>query len=68
MVESLANKIFFIIFFLSVLNILRHGWKIFMRLRDEKIPNKYELAKSELILLGLSVAYLISTIFIGIKI
>jgi hypothetical protein len=68
MVESLANKIFFIIFFLSILNILRHGWKIFMRLRDEKIPNKYELAKGELILLGLSVAYLISTIFIGIKI
>jgi len=68
MVESLLNKVLFIIFFLSILNVLRHGWKIFMRLRDEKVPNKYELAKVELVLLGLSVAYLISTIFIGIKI
>lgn len=68
MVESLVNKVLFIIFFLSILNILRHGWKIFMRLRDENVPNKYELSKTELIFLGLSFAYIISTIFIGIRI
>lgn len=68
MVESLLNKLLFLIFFLSIFNILRHGWKIFMRLRDENIPNKYELTKTELIFLGLSLAYLFTTIFTGIKI
>jgi len=68
MIESLLNKGLFIIFFLSIFNILRHGWKIFMRLRDTDVPNKYELTKIELIFLGISIAYLISTIFTGIKI
>jgi hypothetical protein len=68
MIESIINKVLFTIFFISILNILRHGWKILMKLMDDDIPNKYELSKTELIFLGLSVAYLISTIFIGIKI
>jgi len=68
MIEFLLHKVLYIIFFLSVLNVLRHGWKIFMRLRDEDLPNKYELSKTELIFLGLSVAYIISTIFTGIGI
>jgi hypothetical protein len=68
MIESLLNKGLFILFFISIFNILRHGWKIIMRLRDSDVPNKYELTKSELIFLGISVAYLISTIFTGIRI
>jgi len=68
MIESILNKVLFTIFFIAVLNILRHGWKILMKLMDDGVPNKYELSKTELIFLGLSVAYLISTIFIGIKI
>ena len=40
MVESLINKILFLIFFLSILNGMRHVWKIFMILRDDNIPNK----------------------------
>ena len=68
MIESLLNKGLFIIFFLSIFNILRHGWKIFMTLRDSDVPNKYELTKTELIFLGISIAYLFSTIFTGIKI
>ena len=68
MIESLLNKGLFVIFFLSIFNILRHGWKIFMILRDDDLPNKYELSKTELIFLGLSLAYLVSTIFTGIKI
>jgi hypothetical protein len=68
MIESLLNKGLFILFFLSIFNILRHGWKISMMLRDENIPNKYELTKTELIFLGVSIAYLISTIFTGIRI
>lgn len=68
MIESLLNKVLFILFFLSILNVLRHGWKISMMLRNEDVPNKYELTKSELIFLGISIAYLISAIFTGIRI
>lgn len=68
MIESLLNKGLFTLFFLATFNILSHGWKIFMRLRDNDVPNKYELGKTELIFLGISIAYLISTIFTGIKI
>jgi hypothetical protein len=68
MIESLLNKGLFILFFLSIFNISRHVWKIFMKLRDADVPNKYELTKSELIFLGISFAYLISTIFTGIRI
>ena len=63
MITSLINKVLFTLFFLSLLNIIKHGWKIFMQLRDVDLPNKYELTKSELIFLGLSVAYLFTTIF-----
>jgi hypothetical protein len=68
MITSLINKVLFILFFLSLLNVIRHGWKIFMQLRDTDLPNKYELTKSELIFLGLSVAYLFTTIFTTIEI
>lgn len=66
--ESLLNKILFMLFFMSVFNVLRHGWKILTILRDDKIPNKYELSKIELIFLGLSIAYIFTTIFTTIKI
>jgi hypothetical protein len=67
MVESLLNKVLFVLFFMSILNILRHVWKVFMILRNDNIPNKYELSKRELIFLGISVSYILTTIFTGIK-
>jgi hypothetical protein len=67
MVESLLNKVLFVLFFMSILNILRHVWKVFMILRNDNIPNKYELSKQELIFLGLSIAYLFTTIFTKIS-
>lgn len=68
MIEVILNKGLFVIFFLSILNVIRHGWKIFMLLRNSDLPNKYELTKTELVFLGLSISYLISTIFTGIEI
>jgi hypothetical protein len=68
MIESLLNKVLFILFFICILNILRHVWKVFMILRNDNIPNKYELSKQELIFLGLSVAYLFTTIFTKVTI
>jgi hypothetical protein len=63
MVESLINKVLFVLFFMSFFNILRHIWKIFSIVRDQDIPNKYELTKQELIFLGLSLAYVFTTFF-----
>lgn len=68
MIELLTNKVLFVLFFMSVLNILRHGWKILAVLRNEDVPNKYELSKQELIFLGLSVAYVLTTIFTTITV
>ena len=62
------NKILFLFFFLACFNVIKHGWKVFIKLREEDLPNKYELPKNELILLGISVAYLLTTIFTGITI
>jgi len=68
MTEILINKTLFVLFFISILNILRHLWKVFSILRNDDVPNKYELSKQELIFLGLSVAYVLTTIFTKITI
>lgn len=68
MIENLTNKILFVLFFMSILNILKHLWKVLAILRNDDVPNKYELSKQELIFLGLSVAYLFTTIFTKINI
>ena len=63
MIESMSNKVLYVLFFMSILNILRHAWKVFMILKNDDVPNKYELSKQELIFLGLSIGYLFTTIF-----
>jgi len=68
MLESLLNKVLFLFFFLACFNIVRHIWKVFLRLREEDVPKKYELSKNELIFLGISVAYVLTTLFTGITI
>lgn len=67
LIATLLNKILILILFMSILNLVKHVWNIFMVLRNEDVPNKYELSKRELIFLGLSVAYILTTIFTGIK-
>jgi hypothetical protein len=67
LIATLLNKILILIFFMSILNLVKHVWNIFTVLRNEDVPNKYELSKRELIFLGISVAYILTTIFTGIK-
>lgn len=67
LIATLLNKILILIFFMSILNLVKHVWNIFTILRNEDVPNKYELSKRELIFLGISVAYILTTIFTGIK-
>ena len=68
MLLSLTDKLLFIVFFMSILNVFRHIWEIFRRLRIGEWNKKYEIGTTELILLMISLSYLLSTIFVGIKI
>jgi hypothetical protein len=69
MIESLVNKVFFLIFFMCIFNIVRHAWEIIRRLRAEDgWKKRYEISTTDLVLLLLSISYLLSTIFVGIKI
>jgi hypothetical protein len=66
MITALINKLLFIVFFMSVLNILRHSTEIVRRLMFEDTPEKYIISNKERIILGLSIAYFLTTIFTGI--
>lgn len=61
---DVSSKIMFFIFFMSILNISRHGWKIFMELRKEE-PQKIEYTKTEILLLGCSFSFILTTLFTG---
>jgi hypothetical protein len=53
---------------MSIFNVGIHIWEIVRRLRSEDgYRKKYEVSTLGLILLGLSISYLLSTIFVGIK-
>ena len=65
---DLINKILMILVFMSGFNILRHCFKIIKIVREEDIPNTYIIPTKELILLGLSIAYILTIVFTGIKI
>lgn len=70
MLLELINKTLVILFVLSCLNIIRHGYYLIQAVLtdyDEQ-PNKYKLKPLSLILFGLSLSYIISSIFIGIQI
>jgi hypothetical protein len=54
---------------MSILNVGRHIWDIVRTLREKDgWKKRYEVSTTELILLGLSLSYLFSTIFVGIKV
>jgi hypothetical protein len=62
MVE-LMNKIYLFIFVLSFLNIIRN---VFFLVRSINMEEKFILNKIELIILGLSISYVITSIILGI--
>lgn len=66
MVEFLVNKVLLITFIMSVLNCLKHIWRLINGLREE-IPSKYEISNGERFLLGLSIAYIITSVFTGLQ-
>jgi hypothetical protein len=67
---GILNKILLILFFMSCLNILRHAYYFIQAVvtSSEEEPKKYRITNVSLYLLGISIAYILSTIFTGITI
>jgi hypothetical protein len=70
MIELLLNKVLMVLFFISLLNTIRHAYYFIQAMvtSTEEQPIKYVISKNSLILLGLSISYVLSVIFTGIKI
>ena len=69
MLVDALNKILQFLFFLSCLNTIRHGYYFIQAwiTANEEIPKKYTLNKQSLFLLGASIAYILTSVFTGIK-
>jgi hypothetical protein len=69
MLALIINKLLFITLILSILNILRNLFLFILDWsKDEEEKVKIKLTSKSLLLLGLSIAYVISSIFTGIYI
>ena len=66
----IINKILIILLFLAILNTLRHTYYFVQTwfTATEEEPVKYRLSNKSLFLLGVSIAYILTAIFTGIKI
>ena len=69
MLIAIFNKILIMVLIMSVLNIIRHIYFVIqLYVRNDEEREKYSLNGVSLILLGLSIAYLITSIVTGIYI
>lgn len=65
MVELILNKIMYLLFFLSLINVVRHIFFFIIKINDNK---KYVLDRMSLFYLGLSISMILTSVFTGIKI
>jgi hypothetical protein len=70
MLIEILNKVFTVIFFMACLTTFRHGYYFIQAflLSTTEEPVKYKLTKTSLLYLGISIAYILTVIFTGIKI
>jgi hypothetical protein len=70
MLLDTLNKFLMVLFFLSCLNTIRHLYYFIQAWASstEEIQVKYKITNKSLFLLGVSIAYVLTTIFTGIKI
>lgn len=69
MLIDILNKVSVLLLMLSILNVIRHSFFVigsFLK-ADEENPQKYRLYPRQLLLLGLSIAYILTIIFTGVK-
>jgi hypothetical protein len=67
MMESLINKVLLVTFIICVFNVGRHIWNVVNNLRED-VPTKYVISQMQRFLLGLSLAYIITSIITGVQI
>ncbi len=67
MLLDILNKILMILFFISCLNTIRHTYYFIQAwfTSTEEEPVKYRLTNTALLLLGMSIAYILTAIFNG---
>ena len=68
MLISIINKILVILYVLSFTNVIRHTYyfiQAWIKAGGED-SQKYKLNKTTLLLLGISISYIISSLFVGI--
>jgi hypothetical protein len=65
---GILNKLLLILFFMSCLTTIRHGYYFIQALltSTEEQPIKYRVSSTALILLGISISYIITVIVTGI--
>jgi hypothetical protein len=70
MLIAILNKLFLVLFFMALLNTLRHTYYFIQAFftSNEEQPTKYRLSSKSLWLLGMSLAYILSVIFTGLTI
>ena len=73
MLIEILNKVFTVIFFMACLTTFRHGYYfiqayILSKSAELEEPVKYKLTNTSLLYLGVSIAYILTVIFTGIKI
>ena len=62
---DILNKILMILFFMSCLTTLRHGYYFIQALltSTEEQPNKYKVSNTSLVLLCMSISYILTILF-----
>jgi len=69
MTIDIFNRILTLLYVMSLLNVIRHAYYFIQAWvkSDSENPQKYKLNNKSLLLLSISISYLITTIFNGIK-
>lgn len=69
MLIEIINKVLMVLFFTATINAVRHGYYFLQAVlnTDKENPVKYVLNKVDSILLLISIAYILTAIFTGIK-
>lgn len=69
MIESILNKILVTALFLCIINITRHLYNLIQTVKNNTLENplKYKLNKTSILFLAISLAYILETIFMGVK-
>jgi hypothetical protein len=70
MIELIINKILLMVLIMSCLNVIRHGYYFIQAWvkSDSENPEKYTVKNKSLWILSLSIAYIFTSIFLGVQI